>query len=100
MPFNERRKTERFPYSCPVNVTILVSLADLGTESSAPGEIVNVSHEGMNIQMKEPVLKRGTACQIRVPISETSVTIPVLSEVKWIKEKTPDNYNIGIRFLA
>jgi hypothetical protein len=100
MPDSERRHTERFPFSCPVSVMTFVNANDPVNEFFAHGEMINISRGGMHIRIKNHVIKKGTALRIMIPmLSEFQVTVPVLSEARWIKKDSPDSYRIGVRFL-
>jgi len=96
---NEKRIGERFSY--PKTVTYKA----LGIANHPPGEIpvqveaVDLSSGGMRIQMKKRLLAEGSIVQINMPVNRFDVFVPVLTEVKWISEKRPDVYHIGLQFL-
>lgn len=96
---NEKRIGERFSYPKTIKCKAL------GIANHAPGEIpvkvkvIDVSSGGMRIQMKERRLAEGSIIQVNMPVTPLNVSVPVLTEVKWISEKRPDVYHIGLQFL-
>jgi|WetSurSiteA1Bulk_404760.scaffolds.fasta_scaffold01636_3 hypothetical protein len=94
------RISKRFAY------TSAVSFVPLGISGSSlhagtvGGETVNVSNEGMCLRVKKRPIKVGSVIQVRMPVHSLKVTVPVLSEVRWIKEETPMYYTIGVRFIS
>ena len=69
------------------------------------GEIMDVSDNGLKIRVDRRALEPGTVIRIRIPIeakpdSTTSVTIPILAEVRWIRDNTAKDVLVGVRFLV
>ncbi len=96
---NEKRAGQRFSY--PKTITY----KSLGIAKHPPGKIpvqvkaVDLSSGGMKIQTKDRQLFAGSILQINMPVARFSVYVPVLTEVKWIIEKRPNVYHIGLQFL-
>jgi hypothetical protein len=96
---DEKRTSERFSYSKTVTYKAL------GIAGSPPEKVpvqvksVNVSSGGMRIRMNKRLLTEGSIIQMNLPVPQLNISIPVLTEVKWIKEKKLNLYYIGLQFL-
>ncbi len=95
----EKRVSVRFPYTRPVSYMALGESGRLPNKVVVHGEILNLSSGGMRIQTKRQSLEEGAVLQVWFPISEPPVTIPVLAQVRWVREEIPGNYQVGLRFM-
>lgn len=70
------------------------------------GEILDVSDNGLKIRVDRRVLEPGTVIRIRIPIdakpdsTASNVTIPILGEVRWVRDNTAKDFLVGVRFLV
>lgn len=95
----KKRESVRFPYTRSVSYMALGESGRLPNKVVVHGEILNLSSGGMRIQTKRRALEEGAVLQVWFPISEPPVTIPVLAQVRWVREEIPGNYQVGLRFM-
>jgi c-di-GMP-binding flagellar brake protein YcgR len=101
MSEEKTRRYERFQFICPVSFITLGTMRYPPYDVSKEAEIVDISNGGMKIRLKGSLLKEGAMIQVRIPVSEFEVTVPVLTEVRWVREELQDNYQVGgLRFLG
>ncbi|MEW6608380.1 MAG: PilZ domain-containing protein [bacterium] len=95
----ERRRSARHYYTNPV------SLAVLGDSHNPPNDIkhsidaIDISDSGMRINISRTALRKGAMIKMQIPMPDAYVRIPVLAEVIWLKEKKPEIYQVGLKFL-
>jgi len=95
----KKRVSDRFPYTRPVSYMAMGSRVYPPDKVAVHGEIVDLSSGGMRIRTKRQALEEGAVLQVWFPISEPPVTVPVLAQVRWVKEEIPGNYQVGLRFV-
>ncbi len=100
MPEEKTRQAERFLYTCPVSFITLGDMKYPPNDVAMEAETADISNEGMKIRVKGRSLKEGAMIQVRIPVSGFKVTVPVLTEVRWVREEMPENYQIGLWFLV
>ena len=101
MPEEKTRQYERFPYLSRINFITLGDLQYPPNDIFKEAETLDISNGGMKIRLKSRLLKEGAMIQVRIPVSEFDVTVPVLTEVRWVREDIQDNYQVGgLRFLV
>lgn len=100
IPEEQTRQAERFLYTCPVSFITLGDMKYPPNDVAKEAETADISNGGMKIRLKGQSLKEGAMIQVRIPISELTVTVPVLTEVRWVREEMPEDYQIGLRFLV
>jgi c-di-GMP-binding flagellar brake protein YcgR len=100
IPEEKTRLSERFPYTYPVSFITLGDINYPPNDVATEAETMDISNGGMKIRVKGRSLKQGAMIQVRIPVSELKVTVPVLTEVRWVRDDMPKNYQIGLRFLV
>jgi len=95
----KKRVSVRFPYTRPVSYMAMGKSGRPPDKVAVHGEILNLSSGGMRIQTKRQALEEGAVLQVWFPLSEPPVTIPVLAQVRWVREEIPGNYQVGLRFM-
>jgi len=95
----EKRGIHRFAYVHPMSYAKMGRHGRLPAPSASVGQIVNVSNMGMQMLVGETPLETGAVIQAQIPMAGTPVTLPVLSEVRWVKEITPGRWHAGFLFL-
>lgn len=95
----ERRVAIGHPHTCPISFTTLGNSHNLPNDFEKPAETVDISSDGVRISISAQPLRVGSMIKVRMPVSRAKDTIPVLAEVIWVKERKPDNYQAGLRFL-
>jgi c-di-GMP-binding flagellar brake protein YcgR len=100
MPIEEKRASERLTYISPVSFIALGDKKYPPNNVSTLCETVDISNGGMRIRIKERLFKEGSVIKVLMPVHELKVTVPVLTEVRWVREEMPENYQIGLRFLV
>lgn len=95
----KKRVSVRFPYTRPVSYMAMGKSGRPPDKVAVHGEILNLSSGGMRIQTERQALEEGTVLQVLFPLSEPPVTIPVLAQVRWVREEMPGKYQVGLRFM-
>ena len=95
----ERRCTVRHPYACIVSFTSLGNSHNRPNDTEKSAEIIDISNDGMRISMLAHFLRVGSMIKVRVPVKGKKTAIPVLAEVRWIKEQIQSNCHAGLRFF-
>jgi hypothetical protein len=94
---DEQRTHNRSPYSCRVSCEVMGEHPHSPEKVATQGEMVDLSNGGMRIRNVK--LKVGNLIQVRIPASEHSVYVPVLAEVRWVRQREPGIYDAGLKFL-
>ena len=95
----ENRLDVRFPYTHPVSFIATGGPRHSPTDLVLDGKIVDLSNGGMGIRTQERGLEEGTVVRARVPVSDAPIAVPVLSQVKWVREEGDGVYLAGLRFV-
>lgn len=95
----KRRCAVRHPHTCSISFTALGNSHNLPNDFEKTAETIDISNEGVRISISSQPLRVGSMIKVRIPVSESKDTIPVLAEVMWITEKKPENYQAGLQFL-
>jgi len=96
----EKRRELRYPFSCDINAHELPSYGfSKARKTLIRGTVKDISSGGLSL-LTDHAVKPSTVMRCEIRISDLPVSIPVLSQVRWI-EKTPGNlkYRIGLQFL-
>ena len=96
----ERRSAVRHPHTCAVSFTALGNSHNLPANIEKIAETIDISNDGMRIQLSSPSLREGSMIKVRIPVTGSKDAIPVLAEVMWVKERKPENYYAGLRFIV
>jgi len=95
----EKRMSERFPYQRTMQYMAMGDSLRPPDRVPLSGGIVDISNGGMRVQTEELGLKEGVMLKVWIPLSETEVAVPVLTEVRWVKEEKTGGYHAGLRFM-
>lgn len=99
-PIVEKRNPHRFAYVRTISYLEMGQSGRFPHPTAIAGKIVDISNRGMQIFLDgHTTLAGGTVIQAQVPLSDSPVTVPVLSEVKWVKEIAPGIWHAGLHFL-
>lgn len=86
----------------PVNQPVILESTSLEQgkirSSQISGTCVDISSEGMGVSTAAP-LRKGDVLKLHLSINDMKVTLPILSEVKWLR-RVDDQYKAGLQFLA
>ena len=95
----DQRTSERFPYTHPVEHIVLGVSGQPPAGSVVRGWLVDLGPGGLGIQTQGLGLEEGTVVQAWIPVSDAPATVPVLTEVKWVREARFGIYRAGLRFV-
>ncbi len=95
----EKRASERFSYSKTITYKALGVVGHPPETIPIRVKSLDLSSGGISIRMNRPLLTEGLIVQLNVPVTQLNISIPVLTEVKWVSEKKPNVYHIGLQFL-
>jgi hypothetical protein len=95
----KKRVSVRFPYTRPVSYMAMGDYVYPPDKVAVHGEIVDLSSGGMRIRTERQAIEEGTVLQVWFPVSEPPVTVPILTQVRWVREEMPGNYQVGLRFM-
>jgi len=62
------------------------------------GDVMDLSSGGTRIREGQ-LLKEGSLVQLMLPVDGKPVIVPVISEVRWVKEEMPGKFQTGLKFL-
>ena len=96
----ERRGAVRHPYICRISFTTLGNSHNLPNELEKSAETLDISNEGMKLNIAGHSLREGSMIKIRLPANGLKATIPVLAEVRWGKHKIRNDYQAGLKFIV
>jgi PilZ domain len=88
----EKREDIRTPYARPVSYMAMDG-------KFSHGEILDLGDGGVRILTEVRPLWEGTLVWARVPLSEPPITVPVLSQVRWVREKRAAVYEMGLQYV-
>lgn len=67
------------------------------------GEIIDISNSGMRLRVDGKPPEKGSVLRILVPVPvapDAQAFIPVLTQVRWVKDASDEDRHIGIKFMA
>ena len=99
---DDKRREARFNYGRPVTYMGMVGITGYPPkEVPLTGTIVDMSNGGIGIETKGyAFLEPGAVVQTWIPLAEIPVTIPVMTRVQWIRDKSPGpSQLVGLQFL-
>lgn len=97
---NDKRRSERFPYA------ETVTFRQMGERSAPPpvvalsGSTIDVSEGGISVHVEGASPRKGAIVSLRLPVADMKVNIPILSEVRWVREILPQRYHVGLMFIS
>jgi hypothetical protein len=94
----ERRGSVRHSHTYPISFTTLGNSHNLPNKVEKPAETIDISNYGMRIRTSVPSVREGSMMRLRINMPGIEASVPVMAEVKWIKEKAK-SYDIGLRFI-
>lgn len=95
----EKREAVRIFYRQPVNFRVAGAAGAPPHKLPSRGEILNISRGGMGMRTERRVLGEGALLQAWIPVAEPPVTLPVLTQVRWVRGDQPGLSQIGLRFV-
>ncbi len=98
---NKRREV-RYTYARRVTYMGMVGISGYPPkEVPLTGSIVDVSSSGVGIETKGyAFLEPGAVVQTWIPLDDIPVTIPVMTRVQWVRDKSPGPTQlVGLQFL-
>jgi len=93
----EKRKDIRYTCSLNASYVVLGEPARPQEKSVAKADVMDLSIGGIRIRNAQ-LLRKGSLVQVSVPVSGEHM-VPVISEVRWVVEETPDKFQAGLKFL-
>lgn len=99
----ERRGSVRYPYTCAVSFTTLGNSHNLPNGLSKQTEIIDISNQGMKINISGHCLREGSMIELRLPVIKLKVAMPampLLAEARWVKHKIRNDYQVGLKFIV
>lgn len=96
----ERRLSRRFSYKHPVRYMAMGDLTRPPNKAANGGDVVDLSDGGMRIRTAKPGLEKGVIFRVWLPVSEVEVSVPVLTEVRWIEEGRTGTFQGGLMFIV
>lgn len=99
MESTEKRKSIRYPCTYHINYLVMGEPAKTREGRAATeGEVMDLSSRGARIREGQ-LLKEGSLVQVMLPVDGKPVMVPVISEVRWVKEEMPGKFQTGLKFL-
>jgi hypothetical protein len=98
----DKRRESRYTYGRPVTYMGVVGISGYPPkEVPLTGTIVDLSNSGVGIETKGyAFLEPGAVVQTWIPMSDIPVSIPVMTRVQWVRDKSPGpSQLVGLQFL-
>jgi hypothetical protein len=93
------RRSRRYQCTHRVQFFPLSSIDKHVNDRARQALLLNISKDGVGMRVKEESLDVGSLITLRIPASVRTVTVPVLTEVRWVEKETPKSCQVGLRFL-
>lgn len=93
---NKQRAYKRIPYTGRVSCVVMGESPRPPREVTK-SEILDISDGGMKIRTME--LNIGDIILVRIPVTDSPVHVPVMTEVQWTRQNTTGTYDAGLRYL-
>ncbi len=97
----EGRTSPRFLHQCSVDYMTMGDCLRRPNRVPAKGGIMDLSSGGMKMQTGDHShgFAEGAILKVWLPIPMIEVAIPVLTEVRWVKEEMPGIFQAGLKFF-
>lgn len=97
----EKRVSTRYSTDAALSYKVMGDFLQPTEVITVRGKLLDISNTGMRFELKEKPPKRGgvLCVQIDVNFANAIVTIPILVEIKWVKESSVNKYSLGSRFM-
>lgn len=98
----EKRISNRYSYNAFLSYTVMGDFLQPPNVINVRGNMLDISNTGMRFQIDERPPKKGSVLCIRVDVNFANVvvTLPVLVEIKWVKEVSANKHYLGGRFMV
>lgn len=97
------RRDARMPLACPVCYVVMGDFIHPPEAADIEAEIRDVSESGMKIRITGKPPKAGSVLCVRVPITtagNVQVTVPVLTQVRWVGKAAREARHAGVSFMV
>lgn len=97
----EKRGDKRYPCKTSLSYMAMGDFVQPLGVVTVHGRMLDISNTGMRFQLDKKPPKMGSILCVRVDVdfANAIVTIPILVEIKWVKEASADKYSLGGRFM-
>ncbi len=101
----EKRSNKRFPctQSVPASFIVMGDFVNPPNVIDVKGEIIDISNSGMRIRVDGQPPEKGSVIRILVPVPvapDAQAVIPVLMQVRWVKDAPNEDRHIGVKFMV
>jgi len=69
-------------------------------ELSGSVTLLDLSDGGIKLRVEGMLPMEGSIVQVRIPLPERSVTLPVIAQIKWANKVRYRRYHVGLQFLV
>ena len=95
----EKRVENRIPYKHPVSYKLMGGYYFPPSIEPVFSEAQDISNYGMRILTDRGSVQVGSILNIRIALSGTNNSMPVLAQVRWVREEDSGYHQIGLTFL-
>ena len=94
-----KRRSRRHACTHRVQFTPLSSLDKHMDNGARQAHLLNISKDGVGMRIRGESLDEGSLITLRIPTSVRTITVPVLTAVKWVREQKPGYYHVGLHYV-
>ena len=95
----EKRAADRIPYKHPVSYKLMGRDYSPPSTEAVFSEAQDISYYGIRILTNGSPVQVGSILNIRIALSGTNNSMPVLAQVRWVREEDSGYHQIGLTFL-
>ena len=96
----EKRVENRIPYKYPVGYKLMGSYYSPPSTEAVFSETQDISNYGMRILTDRTSVQVGSILQIQIVLSDTNISMPILAQVRWVREGDSGHQQLGLAFLV
>ena len=95
----EKRVEARIPYKYTVSYKLMGGYYSPPSTEAVFSEAQDISNHGMRILTDRGSVQVGSILHIHVALSDTNTSMPVLAQVRWVREEGNGYHQLGLTFL-
>ena len=95
----EKRAEGRIPYKHPVSCKLMGGYYSPQSTEAVFSEAQDISNHGMRILTDRISVQVGSILHIQIALSDTNTSMPVLAQVRWVREEDNGYQQFGLTFL-
>ena len=99
-PLQEKRIEDRISYKHPVSYKLMGGYYSPPSSEVVFSEAQDISNHGMRILTYRSSAQAGSIVHIQIALSVTNTSMPVLAQVRWVREEDNGYHQLGLTFRS